>query len=98
VLDEARQLKTRISDIETREEQLNAEMEGLAVQLPNITSMDTPVGDEAQVISYINEHPEPVPSASDRVWRSHVHIGSELSCWISRLPLRRLAGDGITHQ
>jgi len=78
VLDEARQLKTRISDIETREEQLNAEMEGLAVQLPNITSMDTPVGDEAQVISYINEHPEPVPSASDRVWRSHVHIGSEL--------------------
>lgn len=30
------------------------------------------------MLSYINDHPEPTPAASDRVWRSHVHIGTEL--------------------
>lgn len=78
LLEEARQLKAQISDIEAGEARLSAEMDGLAVQLPNITGPDTPIGNEAKLLGCINDHPEPVPSASDRVWRSHVHIGQEL--------------------
>lgn len=78
ILEEARQLKTQLSEIEKREELLHTEMEGLAAQLPNITSSETPLGKSAKVLGYINDHPEPIPSISDRVWRSHVHIGSEL--------------------
>lgn len=78
VLGEARQLKTQLSDIEEKEGLLHTEMESLAAQLPNMTSPETPLGKKAKVLGYINDHPEPVPSLSDRVWRSHVHIGSEL--------------------
>ena len=60
------------------ESKLTAEIEDLALQIPNLTSEQTPRGDEALVLSYINDHPEPRPAESDRVWRSHVHIGSEL--------------------
>ncbi|KAF2465566.1 class II aaRS and biotin synthetase [Lindgomyces ingoldianus] len=53
-------------------------MESLAQDLPNLSSTHTPVGYTPEVVEYINDHPEPEPSKSDRVWRSHVHIGSEL--------------------
>ncbi|MCJ1364326.1 Serine--tRNA ligase, mitochondrial [Acarospora aff. strigata] len=78
VLEEARQLKTQISDIDRQEDSLHSEMEILAAQLPNITSAGTPVGDVPKVLGYISDHPEPTSSASDSVWRSHAHIGSEL--------------------
>ncbi|TDZ28295.1 Serine--tRNA ligase [Colletotrichum trifolii] len=62
----------------SNEARLAEEMETLALSIPNLTSQETPVGDEPELLSYINEHPlEPV-SPSDQVWRSHVHIGSEL--------------------
>ncbi|KAK6083623.1 seryl-tRNA synthetase [Seiridium cupressi] len=78
LLEEARQLKDKLSVIERNEATLKAEIEDLALQVPNLTSDQTPRGDEALVLSYINDHPEPWPAESDRVWRSHVHIGSEL--------------------
>lgn len=53
-------------------------MEALALAIPNLTSDETPRGSEPRVLSYINDHPEPEPALSDRVWRSHVHVGSEL--------------------
>ncbi|KAK1761492.1 class II aaRS and biotin synthetase [Echria macrotheca] len=53
-------------------------MEALALAIPNLTSDETPRGPEPRVLSYINDHPEPEPALSDRVWRSHVHIGAEL--------------------
>ncbi|KAK4458673.1 class II aaRS and biotin synthetase [Cladorrhinum samala] len=53
-------------------------MERLALAIPNLTSEQTPRGAEPAVLSYINDHPEPEPAVSDRVWRSHVHVGSEL--------------------
>ncbi|KZF25264.1 seryl-tRNA synthetase [Xylona heveae TC161] len=78
LLEEARELKQKLADIETKEAEINLEIEQLAVELPNSTSMETPIGEEPKLVGFINEHPEPVPSTSDRVWRSHVHVGSEL--------------------
>ncbi|KAI1844211.1 hypothetical protein JX266_009695 [Neoarthrinium moseri] len=78
LLEEAKLLKEKLSTIEQSEDRLTAEIDHLALQIPNLTSEQTPRGDEAQVLSYINDHPEPRPAESDRVWRSHVHIGSEL--------------------
>ncbi|KAI1395453.1 seryl-tRNA synthetase [Hypoxylon fuscum] len=78
LIEEARIIKDQLSTIEDDEARLEAQMAELALAIPNLTSPETPRGDEPRVLSYINEHPEPAPSTSDRVWRSHVHIGSEL--------------------
>ncbi|KAH8167365.1 hypothetical protein CIB48_g884 [Xylaria polymorpha] len=80
LLGEARLLKQALSVIEEDEARLSTEMADLALAIPNLTSEDTPRGDEPRVLSYINEpHPfESTSPSSDRVWRSHVHIGSEL--------------------
>jgi seryl-tRNA synthetase len=78
IIEEARILKTEISEIEGKESVVMSEIDSLAASIPNLTSDETPRGHEPKVIGYINEHPEPYPSTSDRVWRSHVHIGSEL--------------------
>ncbi|KAI0914551.1 hypothetical protein F4823DRAFT_288568 [Ustulina deusta] len=80
LVEEARLLKQALSAIEVDEARLSTEMTDLALAIPNLTSEATPRGDEPRVLSYINE-PHPFESASpssDRVWRSHVHIGSEL--------------------
>ncbi|KAI0539168.1 hypothetical protein GGR58DRAFT_465441 [Xylaria digitata] len=80
LLEEARLLKQTLSTIEGDEARLSTEMTDLALAIPNLTDENTPRGDEPRVLSYINE-PHPFESASpssDRVWRSHVHIGSEL--------------------
>lgn len=78
LLEEARTLKASLSSIEQDEARLQAEIQTLALALPNLTSDATPRGDQPSVLSYINDHPQPHPRASDRVWRSHVHIGTEL--------------------
>ena len=78
VIDEARLLKSKIASIEENESLVMSEIDSLAASIPNLTSDETPRGHEPKVVGYINEHPEPDSSSSDRVWRSHVHIGSEL--------------------
>jgi seryl-tRNA synthetase len=78
LMKEARELKEKISSIEEKEKVLMGEIDGMAAAIPNLTSEETPRGNEPVVLGYINDHPEPDPSISDRVWRSHVHIGSEL--------------------
>lgn len=75
---EARDLKSQLATIEVDEERLTTEIAALAEALPNLTSEWTPRGEQPEVLSYIGEHPDSQPSASDRVWRSHVHIGAEL--------------------
>ena len=77
LLDIARQLKQKIGEIEVQEEALTDEIEHLAAEIPNLTSAETPIGNEPKVVGYINEHPEPELSSFDRTWRNHVHIGSE---------------------
>ncbi|KAF2812750.1 seryl-tRNA synthetase [Mytilinidion resinicola] len=74
----AASLKGELNEFEQREEKLQEEMDDLAQDLPNLSSRHTPVGDVPEVVSYINDHPEPESSSSDRVWRSHIHIGAEL--------------------
>ena len=78
LLAEAKVLKEKISAVEEKEFALMSEAEALAAALPNLTSDKTPLGDVLTIRCNINDHPEPDPSISDRVWRSHVHIGSEL--------------------
>ncbi|KAK7755076.1 Serine--tRNA ligase, mitochondrial [Diatrype stigma] len=94
LLEEARDIKRQLSAIEADEARLTAEMEELALAIPNLTSDETPRGDEPRVLTYINgggddggeatttattAEPSSFPfSSSDRVWRSHVHIGAEL--------------------
>ncbi|KAJ4295181.1 Serine--tRNA ligase, mitochondrial [Kalmusia sp. IMI 367209] len=78
LIDEAKALKAEIGVIEQKEALLQEEIDNLAQDLPNLSSTNTPVGTEPQVLEYINDHPEAESSQSDRVWRSHVHIGSEL--------------------
>ncbi|KAK4142807.1 uncharacterized protein C8A04DRAFT_29575 [Dichotomopilus funicola] len=78
LLEEGRKVKAGLADIEEAESSLTAEMHRLALAIPNLTSDLTPRGAEPTVLSYINDHPEPGPAPSDRVWRSHVHIGTEL--------------------
>ncbi|KAL1836894.1 hypothetical protein VTJ49DRAFT_4522 [Mycothermus thermophilus] len=78
LIEEARKIKAELAAIEDAESAISAEMHRLALAIPNLTSDATPRGEEPLVLSYINDHPEPDPSTSDRVWRSHVHIGAEL--------------------
>ncbi|KAG9241695.1 hypothetical protein BJ878DRAFT_215219 [Calycina marina] len=79
LIKEARTLKDKIGVIEGKESAINAEIEHMAASIPNLTSDETPRGDQPTVVGYINKHPESVPGASDRVWKSHVYIGNELN-------------------
>lgn len=78
LLSEAKQLKVDLAKVEELETSLQEKIVDLAADLPNLSSTRTPVGSTPEVLEYINDHPEPEPSKSDRVWRSHIHIGSEL--------------------
>jgi len=77
-LEEAKVLKKRLESVDELEDNLNKEMFELALELPNLSSRYTPLGTEPEVLGYINDHPEPPTSPSDRVWRSHSQIGMEL--------------------
>ncbi|GAB7338206.1 hypothetical protein MBLNU457_4545t2 [Dothideomycetes sp. NU457] len=78
LLEKAKELKTHLDKIESQEKEIHEEIDELALELPNLSSSFTPNGNDPKVLGYINDHPEPEPSVSDRVWRSHVHVGSEL--------------------
>lgn len=77
-LEQAREVKAKLQVVEEKESKIVSEIESLALQIPNQTSEETPIGEEPRLLSYINDHPEPAAKSSDRVWRSHVHVGSEL--------------------
>ncbi|OBT81525.1 seryl-tRNA synthetase [Pseudogymnoascus sp. 03VT05] len=68
----SRSLKSKLASIETEDAELTRSIEGLALELPNFTSPDTPRGHEPKVLSYINEHP------SGDSEKSHVDIGTSL--------------------
>ncbi|TAQ86230.1 hypothetical protein B7494_g5440 [Chlorociboria aeruginascens] len=78
IIEAARTLKDKISTIEDKESAITSEINALAAAIPNLTDDATPRGFYPTIVETINEHPEPDPSSSDRVWRSHAHIGSEL--------------------
>ena len=77
LLEEARSLKHQISEIESQEARLNASMEALASDLPNLTSSQTPSSEsEPEVVKHINPLPAHIGS-SGSTWRNHVHLGTE---------------------
>lgn len=73
LLEEARKLKEDLQKFEQWEGAVKVEMEALALELPNLSSEWTPVGEEPSLLGYIN---------GDRAFstsqRSHVDIGKEL--------------------
>ncbi|KAK0874289.1 Serine--tRNA ligase, mitochondrial [Friedmanniomyces endolithicus] len=73
LLQEARSLKGKLAEFEQREK-LQEEMEILALELPNLSSLHTPVGEEPAVLGYING--DVVPTDSNG--KSHIDIGAEL--------------------
>jgi seryl-tRNA synthetase len=78
IIEEAKALKAELSTIEFQETQLQEEIEGLAQDLPNLSSTFTPVGTEAEVVGYINNHLLFAKARSDQASKSHVDIGQEL--------------------
>ncbi|KAF2397477.1 seryl-tRNA synthetase [Trichodelitschia bisporula] len=77
-LEEAKALKAQLSIVEDEEKACQREIDALALELPNLSSTHTPSGSDPTVLEYINTHPAQHGTPSDRVWRSHVHIGSAL--------------------
>ncbi|KAF2849921.1 seryl-tRNA synthetase [Plenodomus tracheiphilus IPT5] len=75
IVSKAKEIKTELSAIEAQETQLQDEIEGLAQDLPNLSSTYTPVGTEPEVVGYINEHRKPDRSSARK---SHVDIGQQL--------------------
>ncbi|KAL8737436.1 MAG: hypothetical protein Q9181_001682 [Wetmoreana brouardii] len=73
LLAEAKRFKEEYSKIESQEAGLNDEIECLATDLPNLTSIATPIGKEPRVLGYINEAPD---STGLNVSRNHVYIGN----------------------
>lgn len=86
LLAEAKELKTKITQVEAQELALEDEMRELALQLPNTAHPETPIGDVPKVFGYINENLLPVPPASlvfsskpfPGHGKSHIQIGQEL--------------------
>ena len=76
--EEARAVKAALADAEREEAAALTEIEELALQLPNLTSEDTPIGDEAAIMSYLNDEPGEAPKLQPKPARSHVDIGTEL--------------------
>ena len=58
LIEEARKQKNELSTTEIHEAQLTSEIETLAAELPNLTSVDTP-RQEPRVVGYINEGLKP---------------------------------------
>lgn len=72
LLDEARGLKQQLVGLDAQEKEMQEEMERLALELPNLSSLHTPVGETPQLRDLINECPSEHPA------KSHVDIGKQL--------------------
>jgi seryl-tRNA synthetase len=75
---DAKALKAKLDVYEAQETQIQEEIDSLAQDLPNLSSTHTPVGTEADVVGYINEHPVTSALQSKQSVKSHVDIGQEL--------------------
>ena len=73
---EAKGLKEGLAAIARLEKDTQSEMERLAMELPNLSSLRTPVGTEATKVGYINGEERPV--VAEGGGKSHVDIGKEL--------------------
>lgn len=74
LVDEAKELKSRLAEYERQEKDDQEEMEQLALELPNLSSLQTPSGEVPDVIGHINGDAPP----SSQPGKSHVDIGRQL--------------------
>lgn len=82
LIEEARKLKDELSTADLHEAQLNLEIETLAAELPNLTSVDTP-RQEPRLVGYINENLKPDGIQLNdpyhrEIFTDHARIGLEL--------------------
>ena len=78
LLKRAQQLKESLRLIEARESLLNSQIESLALQLPNLTSSETPLGNEPRILEYLNGDGEAKSQNDPRgSERDHVRLGTE---------------------
>lgn len=70
---EAKAIKAQLSTINPAEAAATAQIEALALELPNLTSPETPLGNDPELLSYINDAP-----AAGSSTKSHVDIGTQL--------------------
>ncbi|EAW09831.1 putative serine--tRNA ligase DIA4 [Aspergillus clavatus NRRL 1] len=77
---EAQQLKDESHTMTTRRTTCTEEIQRLALSLPNLSSPETPVGDDARLVTYINFDPQSPPEwiSHPDPSRSHVAIGTAL--------------------
>jgi hypothetical protein len=76
---EAKGLKESLAAIARLEKETQAQMERLAMELPNLSSLSTPVGEEARVVGWVNREEKPeVKQQGGGGGKSHVDIGKEL--------------------
>lgn len=73
MMTEARALRSKLEDVTTQESGLDRQVEDMAIALPNLSSLQTPVGNDADVVE---EYP-PSPELSLKQ-KSHVEIGTDL--------------------
>ncbi|OQO10177.1 hypothetical protein B0A48_04534 [Cryoendolithus antarcticus] len=73
---EAKSMKTELAEIERLEKDAQVEMDQLALELPNLSSLSTPVGEQPKAVGHINGTEPPVVSKSAA--KSHVDIGKDL--------------------
>ncbi|KAK5133580.1 hypothetical protein LTR08_007619 [Meristemomyces frigidus] len=74
LVDEAKELKGELAEYERQERVVQEEMEQLALELPNLSSLQTPTGEKPKVVGHINGDTPP----SNHSGKSHVDIGREL--------------------
>ena len=73
LLHEARCLSEHVAKVKTDEASLTKQIQSLAFDLPNLTSPETPVSEEPQVVGFINES-SPRPTSCYE--RNHIHLGT----------------------
>ena len=80
LLEEARSVHGRLTGLEAREAAVAAEIDALALPLPNLTAPETPPGAKPKILSRIHPHPLTVrgPHAFTMTTHDHMRIGREL--------------------
>lgn len=76
LLEQARTMKDELAGFEKLDKETHDEMQKLALQLPNLSSLDTPVGDAPVVKGFINGDAPPAPHGKEGA--SHVDVGLQL--------------------
>lgn len=82
LLEEAKQLKLTNARLEEKEQELQDEINSLALELPNLSSVHTPTGSTPEVLSYINFPLSSSQNGSSQPQRkrpSHTDIGARLN-------------------